>query len=663
MRILLLIDNERDRSLVAAWLAGRYEVLLPSDEPLPAAPFDLGIVDGPALRRLGAQIRARKRQEEPVFLPFFLISTPESLGPEAAQLRETVDEFISQPASQIEFETRLEILLRTRRLSLQLEQQRQESERLTGEIEAQRRLLQNIIDHAPAAIVVVRGPDLVFEIVNPAAQALLPGISPLGKTVAEVSPLSAPRVLPILRRILATGQSYQAADMPLPVRRAPGAPPEERYFTVTVVSLRLREAGVDALLALAVETSEQVHARRRVEELAAEAQRRAAELDTILMALPDGLIIGDSAGRIVRLNARAAELTGFGPGDLSRSMAERLQLLHVETPDGRPLRAEDLPGMRALRGETVHEETLLVRRPDSQVLWLSSSSAPIRAPDGRILGAVTTLSDITPLHRLQEETRRLLEAERRARGEAEAAVRARDEFLAAAAHELKTPLTSLRGFAQFALRRLEREGQLRPEQLQRTLRVIDHQSDRLSRLVAQLLDLSSLDAGQLALKRRVTDVAALVRDAVASAQAATQRHRFVVRAPPSLEAFVDPARMEQVIDNLLDNAAKFSPEDTPIEVELSAADPRMLRLTVRDYGPGIPPERRGGLFSRFYQAQTGRPFAGLGLGLYLSRQLVRLHGGHLEAEFPPEGGMRLIITLPRGLNDARRWPEDEQDGP
>jgi len=297
------------------------------------------------------------------------------------------------------------------------------------------------------------------------------------------------------------------------------------------------------------------------------------------------------------------------------------------------------------------------------VLWLSSSSAPIRAPDGRILGAVTTLSDITPLHRLQEETRRLLEAERRARGEAEAAVRARDEFLAAAAHELKTPLTSLRGFAQFALRRLEREGQLRPEQLQRTLRVIDHQSDRLSRLVAQLLDLSSLDAGQLALKRRVTDVAALVRDAVASAQAATQRHRFVVRAPPSLEAFVDPARMEQVIDNLLDNAAKFSPEDTPIEVELSAADPRMLRLTVRDYGPGIPPERRGGLFSRFYQAQTGRPFAGLGLGLYLSRQLVRLHGGHLEAEFPPEGGMRLIITLPRGLNDARRWPEDEQDGP
>ncbi len=234
-----------------------------------------------------------------------------------------------------------------------------------------------------------------------------------------------------------------------------------------------------------------------------------------------------------------------------------------------------------------------------------------------------------------------------AREAAEAAVHARDEFLAAAAHELKTPVTNLRGFAQMSLRRLDREGALDPQRIRQTLQTIDLQSDRLARLVNQLLDVASLETGQLVLRPRSVDLAALVQHAVADAQAATRRHTLHLHAPPSVPATVDPARIEQVLANLLDNAAKFSPEGTPIDVDLTTPNSDTVRLTVRDYGRGIPPERRDRLFSRFYQAQTGRPFSGLGLGLYYARQIVELHGGHIEAEFPPEGGTRIVVTLPR----------------
>jgi len=295
----------------------------------------------------------------------------------------------------------------------------------------------------------------------------------------------------------------------------------------------------------------------------------------------------------------------------------------------------------------VQRATIVVYRPQQEPMWLSSSAAPIRSSRGEIVGAVATAADITALHALQERTLRLREAERRAREQAEAAVRARDEFLSAAAHELKTPVTTLRGYAQLTGRRLQADGVLDPRQVRQAMCAIDRQSDRLARLVAQLLDTADFEAGRVALQRQPTDVAALARDVVAGAQAGTETHTITLKAPPTLEAVVDPQRLARVLASLLDNAIRFSPKGTPIQVDLRAQGPETLRLTVRDHGPGIAPERRERLFSRFYQAQTGRPFAGLGLGLYLARRVGALHGGHIAAEFPHDGGTRIVIELPR----------------
>jgi len=246
----------------------------------------------------------------------------------------------------------------------------------------------------------------------------------------------------------------------------------------------------------------------------------------------------------------------------------------------------------------------------------------------------------------EDQVARLLEAERRAHTEAEAAVRARDEFLAGAAHELKTPVTNLRGFAELALRRLDREGMPGAQRLRHILETFDQQSERLANLIAELLDVAAVEAGELELRRQETDLVSLTQEVVAREQARSGREIRLTHAPGPLPAMIDRERIALVLTNLLDNAVKFSPKGRPIEVEITLTDPEHVRIAVRDWGPGIPPERRALLFTRFYQAQAGRPFSGVGLGLYFSRCIVELHGGHIKAEFPEDGGSRFIITLP-----------------
>ena len=238
--------------------------------------------------------------------------------------------------------------------------------------------------------------------------------------------------------------------------------------------------------------------------------------------------------------------------------------------------------------------------------------------------------------------------------EAEAAVRLRDEFLSVAAHELKTPLTSLRGFSQLGLRQLDVNGGLNPTVARLALEGIDRQSDKLGRLVARLLEVSRFDAGQFALQREETDLVRLVAGVLQAARARAPGHEIVLTAPATLVARVDPVRIDQVLTNLLDNAIRYSPADRPVSVELSTPTPGTLRLAVCDHGRGIDPEHRDRVFDRFFQAHAQDHASGMGLGLYIGRQIAQAHGGDLQAEFPPDGGTRFVLTLPRGeLREAR----------
>jgi signal transduction histidine kinase len=257
------------------------------------------------------------------------------------------------------------------------------------------------------------------------------------------------------------------------------------------------------------------------------------------------------------------------------------------------------------------------------------------------------LLDLKNANELKDQ---LLVQEQNSRRQAEQAIQARDEFLSVAAHELKTPVTSLRGFAQSLLRQFEKKQTVEPERVKRALHVINQQSVKLTTLLSQLLDISRVEAGRLVLNQAQTDVVALVRSVAAMIQGLTERHTISVTSPESLTATIDVLRVEQVLVNLLDNAVKFSPDGGSIDIEVLTPDSHRVQIAVTDRGLGIPVERRDHIFDRFYQAHDPGFGGGMGLGLYISRQIAELHGGTLEAVFPEEGGTRFIVSLPVGTS-------------
>ena len=163
--------------------------------------------------------------------------------------------------------------------------------------------------------------------------------------------------------------------------------------------------------------------------------------------------------------------------------------------------------------------------------------------------------------------------------------------------------------------------------------------------MTELLETVRLRTGPMVLDLGPADVVDIVARAVRDAQATTSRHEIVVESPPRLRARLDALRFAQVVANLLDNAIKFSPDGGRVEVELSSPKRGMVRLAVRDHGIGIAPEDRTHIFERFYRSQPSDQRSGLGLGLYVSREIVELHGGRIETEFPDDGGTRMVVWL------------------
>ncbi len=405
-------------------------------------------------------------------------------------------------------------------------------------------------------------------------------------------------------------------------------------------------------------------------------------LERALAALTVGVLVFDEAGRLVFANETARELArrlhwpALEPGQPAANLPWCLPE-GSDSVEGAGLLAP------ALRGTAAIDLLVPVPQNGGPPAQLRCDALPLRSEAGQIVGAALAFRDVTHWveagHESQELASTLREAneqlllsglaaqqaaahEQAARTEAEAALRARDEFLSVAAHELNTPITSLRGYAQSALRQLGREPTSNPAKVRRALQVIDYQSYRLARLVEQLLDLASLQAGQFVLCREEVDLGELVREAVARERAGSRGHSFVLPALPPMPARVDRVRLEHVAANLLDNASQFSPVGTPIEIELSVPSADWARLAVRDHGTGVPPAERQHLFTRYHRAGLRRPAGGLGLGLYLSREIVEAHGGRIEVEFPQDGGTRIIVTLPRNLDGAAKGACPKGDG-
>jgi len=254
------------------------------------------------------------------------------------------------------------------------------------------------------------------------------------------------------------------------------------------------------------------------------------------------------------------------------------------------------------------------------------------------------VEDLRQLHEAREQ---LLVWEHRARAEAERANRMKDQFLTVAAHELRTPLTTLMGQAQLFERRAGREGYLN-ERDHRTLRVINDQVARLNKLVQALLDISRLEMGQLSIDHAPLDVCELVRRVVREIGLTAEDRRIELVCPDeSIVIDGDELRLEQVMQNLIQNALKYSQAPNPIRVAVTPeADAGYI--TVQDWGMGIPRDELPNLFKRFYRAKNveDQHISGMGIGLCVVKEIVALHGGTVEVDSCEGEGSTFSVRLP-----------------
>lgn len=323
--------------------------------------------------------------------------------------------------------------------------------------------------------------------------------------------------------------------------------------------------------------------------------------DAIVSSIAEGVLVHGAQGEVLRMNATAQRILGFKEEDYGLSLEEISKLLHVETPDGKPIAPEDFPAARALRGKEVVFSEFAIRRPERRPVWLAMSAAPISSPSGESWGAVVAFSDITALHKLQEE---------------------RDDILRAVSHDLRNPLTAVQGQAQVLIRLQRKAGG--DGRVVQSAESILTSARRMNGMIQDLTDLLRLDSGQLQLAKERVHLRTLTLELLSRSAEAMEVERVKVEITedlPPVEA--DPGRLERILTNLISNALKYSPPESEVLLTARRLDGK-VSVRTRE-------ARRGG---------------GLGLGLSITKRLVEAHGGRIRVESKVGEGSTFTFTLP-----------------
>ncbi len=389
---------------------------------------------------------------------------------------------------------------------------------------------------------------------------------------------------------------------------------------------RFHEGDAQLLMAFAKQATIAIQNARLYEDVVAQRERAEAGrryLQVVIDSMPEGVMLAEGAeGAFTTVNRVGAELLGLGAVS-GLSLEERRLGVGLLSPDGTPYPWEQLPLSRSLSvGEVNLGAEVIIRRSDGAEIPVLINSAPFRDLEGRVAGAVTVFQDIS----------RAKEAEQ-----------LKDEFISLVSHELRTPLTSIKGAASTLLRHY---AVLDEETREELLRDVDEESDRLHRLVENLLDFSRAEAGAIRLATEPVHLGKLISRVVEEVKRRAHGHEIRVVLPPDLPLVeADPLRVEQVLRNLLDNALKYSPNWGEIAVAGAIVDGGLV-VSVRDQGIGIAPENQKKVFERFQRAAEAGLTQGVGLGLAICRRLVEAHGGRIWVESEVGAGSTFSFTLP-----------------
>ena len=379
-------------------------------------------------------------------------------------------------------------------------------------------------------------------------------------------------------------------------------------------------------------------------------QRARADLEALVDTSPVGVVVFDAqSGRPLSFNREARRIVG-GLRSPGGSPEQLLEVMTCRFTDGREVALDEFPLAQLLSSaETVRAEEIELSVPDGRSIATLVNATPIRSAAGTVETVVVTMQDLAPL----EEMDRL-----------------RAEFLGMVSHELRAPLTSIKGSAATLLSAED----LDPAEMRAFFRLIDEQADHMRGLIGDLLDVGRIDAGTLSVSPEASEVAALVDRARNTFLSGGARHAVSIDLPPDLpRVMADRRRIVQVLNNLFSNASLHAPETSPIRVA-AVRDGVHVAIAVSDEGRGVAPERLPHLFRRHtgFSGEAGEGGLGsAGLGLAICRGLVEAHGGRIRAASGGPGqGTRVTFTLPvasaAGEDDAARAPGRRavpRDGP
>lgn len=463
----------------------------------------------------------------------------------------------------------------------------------------------NLIQQAPFAICVIRANDLIvtdfneryLELVGKKREQLD------GLSIWEGVPEAAEAYAPIMQEVISSNKTFSAKEAKVPLVRAGVC--EQIYVDFTYEPVVDLNGLVTAIMVVGIDVSEKVHIRKATEEIE-ERIRLAVDAGDIgtyeYRFNTDDFVTTERFNQIVGLKQ-----------DISRE-----DLVSQYHPEDRKLSDQALQAAKTT-GKIFYEARLL---PQGQPMkWVRFQAKVYHDALGNPIRTLGTAIDITQHKALQQQ---------------------KDDFISIASHELKTPITSLKASLQ-VLNKMK--AHLNPVLFPKLLDQSMRSMAKITTLIDDLLDMSKMNQGQVELKKEWFNIGKMLEKSCEFVREAS-KYSLVLKGDLDLVVFADEHRIEQVVVNFINNAVKYAPESQQIFVDIKD-EVEVLRVTVKDLGPGIPLEKIPYLFERYYRADaTGKQVSGLGLGLYISAEIVKRHGGKIGVESIEGHGSSFWFTLP-----------------
>jgi PAS domain S-box-containing protein len=486
---------------------------------------------------------------------------------------------------------------------------------LVEDLKLEKNKLVSLFEKASAFMIILKGKDHVFEMVNKSYLKLIGNRKVLGKPVIEALPeVKKHGYIEILDKVFKTGEPFIANGVKVYFQRVPGKPEEKRYLNLLYQPYKDRNGKIAGIFAHGYDITEEVISRKRLEQSEAALKHSEERLQQLADSMPQIVWTTRADGIVDYYNKQWYKYTGFKKGkedwDSTIHPDDRKRVLNTwdeSVQTGRPYQVE----------------YRFKDRKTNSYRWFLARGLPIKNDEGKAIRWIGTYTDIHQLKELQRQ---------------------KDDFLAIASHELKTPVTTIKAYGQMLEHMFRQRGDQKAAEM---LHKMDAQINKLTDLIGDLLDVTRIESGRLQLKKSLFDFNEMVSENVQEIQHTANHHKITTELTPIGDVFADKDRLGQVVLNYLTNAIKYSPHSDTIIVR-SKKQRNRVTLSVQDFGMGIAKENIHKVFDQFYRVNENMlfTFPGMGLGLYICSELIKRHGGKVWVESVEGKGATFYFSIP-----------------